>query len=201
MRGYICNKAGYDATSGLYFFRNRDYSPTLGRWVSLDPIGFIESEHDLYRYEGDQPATRLDPTGLFEVIITEKHTEWLSKFGTIEFKFGGFAWPVNYRLDQPSNRKKGGFIFQHVKITYSITDEKNNPVRPSIDGTEKRFPDDVRFDYWEAWAFPRTARDPAPLTKVSSRVCVRLTGSCHSEVVQAVKAPLNTTAKFTTRTA
>src|SRR5262249_41661906 len=28
---------------GLYNFRNRDYSPTLGRWLLLDPSGYKES--------------------------------------------------------------------------------------------------------------------------------------------------------------
>src|SRR5690606_39188245 len=32
----------YDAISGTYHFRNRDYSPTLGRWLSPDPLGYVD---------------------------------------------------------------------------------------------------------------------------------------------------------------
>src|SRR5205823_1460269 len=55
----------YDAQTGLYHFRNRDFSPALGRWVSPDPIGFAAGDPNLYRYVGNDPLTHMDPTGLF----------------------------------------------------------------------------------------------------------------------------------------
>ncbi len=30
----------YDAESGLYYYRARYYNPTIGRFLSEDPIGF-----------------------------------------------------------------------------------------------------------------------------------------------------------------
>ncbi len=47
-------------------FRNRVLSPTLGRWLSNDPLGFNAGDVNLYRYLGDGPGTGLDPTGQFE---------------------------------------------------------------------------------------------------------------------------------------
>ncbi|MDW8244156.1 MAG: RHS repeat-associated core domain-containing protein [Thermogemmata sp.] len=35
---YLHQSGRFDGTSGLYHFRYRDYSPTLVRWTSLDPI-------------------------------------------------------------------------------------------------------------------------------------------------------------------
>ncbi|GIW84669.1 MAG: hypothetical protein KatS3mg107_0329 [Gemmataceae bacterium] len=37
---YLHQGGRYDVTSGLYHFRHRDYSPTLGRWTSLDPLSY-----------------------------------------------------------------------------------------------------------------------------------------------------------------
>jgi RHS repeat-associated protein len=61
---YLHQGGRYDATTGLYNFRNRDYSPTLGRWMQVDPLGFATADSDLYRYAGDTPGNLLDPLGL-----------------------------------------------------------------------------------------------------------------------------------------
>src|SRR5262249_39380763 len=37
---YLHQGGRFDAASGLYDFRNREYSPTLGRWLQQDPIGY-----------------------------------------------------------------------------------------------------------------------------------------------------------------
>src|SRR5262249_45528821 len=49
-----------DAATGLYNFRNRDYSPFLSRWMENDPIGFAGGQNDLYAYEGDNPTNGSD---------------------------------------------------------------------------------------------------------------------------------------------
>jgi RHS repeat-associated protein len=53
-----------DATSGLYHFRNREYSATLGRWVSMDPIRYDAGDANLYGYVRVNPIAKLDPAGL-----------------------------------------------------------------------------------------------------------------------------------------
>jgi len=54
----------FDATSGLYHFRHRDYSSTLGRWTSLDPIRYSAGDVNLYRGLVNNPAKYLDSMGL-----------------------------------------------------------------------------------------------------------------------------------------
>jgi RHS repeat-associated protein len=49
---------------GLYDYRNRFYSATLGRFLQTDPIGFDEDDLDLYTYAGGNPVDRVDPSGL-----------------------------------------------------------------------------------------------------------------------------------------
>jgi RHS repeat-associated protein len=60
---YLHQGGRYDAAAGLYSFRFRDYTPTLGRWTSNDPIGFMSSDTNLYRYEHNAPLRFTDPSG------------------------------------------------------------------------------------------------------------------------------------------
>jgi RHS repeat-associated protein len=55
----------FDKESGLYYFRNRYYSPDLGRFISRDPIGYDAGDINLYRFVGNNPYGGLDPMGLF----------------------------------------------------------------------------------------------------------------------------------------
>lgn len=43
------------------------YHPTLGRFVTLDPIGIDAGDVNLYRVEGNNPTNNLDPSGLLWV--------------------------------------------------------------------------------------------------------------------------------------
>lgn len=52
----------FDPESELYYVRNRGYSPTLGRWLQRDPIGYRQSAN-LYVGFGDAPISFVDPTG------------------------------------------------------------------------------------------------------------------------------------------
>lgn len=54
----------YDFATGLYAFRNRDYSPALGRWIENDPLGFKAGDNNYYRYLGNNPQNHTDPIGL-----------------------------------------------------------------------------------------------------------------------------------------
>ena len=61
---YLHQGLRLDPAVGLYDNFGRWYSPTLGRFASLDPIRFAAGDANLYRYEGNGPVDRLDPTGL-----------------------------------------------------------------------------------------------------------------------------------------
>ena len=49
---------------GLYDYRNRAYSPDLGRFLQTDPKSFDADPSNLYRYCGNDPIDRTDPMGL-----------------------------------------------------------------------------------------------------------------------------------------
>jgi|GEM_PF-3630479 len=53
----------YESAIGGYYFRNRYYSPALGRFLSLDPSGFQDATN-LYLYGLNNPLRHTDPMGL-----------------------------------------------------------------------------------------------------------------------------------------
>jgi RHS repeat-associated protein len=54
----------FDATSALDLSRGRPgYSPTLGRWITVDPSGLGPDVND-YRFVGNGPTNTTDPSGL-----------------------------------------------------------------------------------------------------------------------------------------
>jgi len=53
----------YDATSGLDYGRNRDYSPALGRWIQADALGFSAGQDNFYAFVGNDPVSQTDPNG------------------------------------------------------------------------------------------------------------------------------------------
>lgn len=50
---------------GLWHYRARAYSPTLGRFMQTDPTGYADGIN-WYAYVGNDPVNRVDPTGLCE---------------------------------------------------------------------------------------------------------------------------------------
>ncbi len=82
--------------SGLYYYRARMYSPTLGRFLQPDPIGYAGGSN-LYAYVGNDPLNNTDPNGLLGILY--------SVGGTAEA--GG---PLGLQAAATLNVGAGGFI-------------------------------------------------------------------------------------------
>ena len=53
-----------DAVTGLYDERNRDYSPSLGRWMEQDPAQYINGANT-YQFVDSSPVGNVDASGLW----------------------------------------------------------------------------------------------------------------------------------------
>ncbi len=56
----------YDTETGLVDFGERLYSPSLGRWLSRDPIGHLGGPN-VYTFAGNNPIDRIDPFGMMYI--------------------------------------------------------------------------------------------------------------------------------------
>lgn len=59
---YLFQGGRYSASTGLTNFRNRDLSATLGRWLTADPMGYVDGMN-LYEFVASMPASATDPSG------------------------------------------------------------------------------------------------------------------------------------------
>jgi len=60
---YLWTGREFEIITGLQYNRNRWYDPTLGRWLSEDPIGFEGADYNLTRYVSNSPTIATDPEG------------------------------------------------------------------------------------------------------------------------------------------
>lgn len=68
----------FHSQSGLYLAPYRAYSPTLGRWLSPEPLGL--DGPNPYHYVFGSPLDHLDPTGL-ETLLAQEQREALGHGG------------------------------------------------------------------------------------------------------------------------
>jgi RHS repeat-associated protein len=74
-----------DSETGLYHYRNRVYSPVIGRFLQRDPIGYFDSMN-LFVYVRNNTVNLVDPEGLSSIIFGRPW--WMPRVGP--------RGPINY---------------------------------------------------------------------------------------------------------
>jgi uncharacterized protein RhaS with RHS repeats len=73
----------------MYLTLYRAYDPSVGRWVSRDPMG-EDGGINLYAYVGSNPLSRIDPTGLDWI--------WQQSTGNLyNTPIGSMGLPISFR--------------------------------------------------------------------------------------------------------
>jgi len=60
---YFFSTKELDSREGLYYFGVRYYDPEIGRWLTQDPIGFVDGPN-MYAFVENNPINEVDPMGL-----------------------------------------------------------------------------------------------------------------------------------------
>ena len=60
---YLFTGREFDMESGDYYYRARIYKPGIGRFLQMDPAGYVDGMN-LYVYVRNDPVSRTDPNGL-----------------------------------------------------------------------------------------------------------------------------------------
>jgi RHS repeat-associated protein len=66
---YLFQGQRTEISTGLGYFRARDYSPALERFAEVDPTTFGSGDVNFYRSFGNNPTDRTDPSGLFWSLV------------------------------------------------------------------------------------------------------------------------------------
>lgn len=184
--GYAFTGREWDAETALYYYRARYYDPKLGRFVSEDPLSFVDGPN-LHAYVLNSPLVYSDPSGL-KVVNNSPHPTLVKGEGMGE----GFVCVL------PGQTHEGDV--DGVKPPawqndwYKVPDGTDVTVNPDGTPTESagkgrwipdapdcgsmcdRFPGRKKNPDWEQrrkdWKFPPDdpARDPAPRDPNGNRV-------------------------------
>jgi RHS repeat-associated protein len=115
----------YISQVGLYDFRNRVYSPVLGRFIQTDPMRFQAGDNNIYRYCGNNPISGADPMGLCN---QQSLAPWSQdQLNQLDNMFNSIGQTIADGLDDVSNFAAGvGDGFLPLGITDSISQNIND---------------------------------------------------------------------------
>ena len=93
--------------------RNRAYSAELGRWLSRDPLGYVDGM-GLSHYPAAFVVVGVDPSGLTSFVAQEEKEEWLIRSVYMIKQWGDYFWMVKTAV-AVGGFQSPGFGFRYEK--------------------------------------------------------------------------------------
>jgi RHS repeat-associated protein len=161
-----------DPDSGLMLLGARYYDPSIGRFISRDPIRYRGGDANLYRYCGNNPVNGIDPDGCFAQVPILVIVAIVATVVVIGIIIGIIVWPRPPRQDPPQRpdvyrrgqKNHPGIRSPRPKRpdgTGDIPVDENGMVYPGTGGQSHFEEPDPKWQY--PWKIPGGSEDPPGL--------------------------------------
>ena len=115
---YLYQGMTLDAVTGLYYARNRNYSPSLGVWISQDPAVYINGANT-YQMEMSGPVGSVDPFGTHGGLSIHFSTGWQNNVEIPVFlKVSG--WQTSHWQDASTILRAAAQMAAALAVAYAL---------------------------------------------------------------------------------
>ena len=145
--------------SGLYDYRARIYSPTLGRFLQPDPAGYVAGTN-LYAYVNNDPLDNTDPSGQ----VKDAVTQGLSYAYNNPLQVAGIGLAIGATIVAPLNSAALPEEIAGIEATAEVSEaaESEAGLASTAGGGAPGAPDFVVTSGGDAIPVPQGATGPVP---------------------------------------
>ncbi len=121
-----------DPDTGLLYLRARDYDPSTGQFLTVDPL--VDQTRQPYAYTGNSPVSRTDPSGQ---IYVDPNSWWIGLLGAVLPTLPSDARTlIGINNDVEAGVDLVSALVMNLNPVYSILEGISNAIRDTENGCE-----------------------------------------------------------------